>query len=60
MQALQEMLHFLPPPPPSKAILRLSSVLNLGSQPFQGPLGRSLPQEPGAMAGTVILISENN
>lgn len=60
MQALQEMLHFLPAPAPSKTILRLSSALNLGSQPFQGPLGKSLPQEPGLMAGTVVLICNND
>ena len=44
----------------STAILRSSFALNLESRDFQGSLARSLPQEPGPMAGTVILISDNN
>lgn len=57
---LQEMLHSLPASTLSKAIPRSSSVLNLGSQDFQKPSGRSLPQGAGLMAGTVILISDNS
>lgn len=53
------MLHFLPASALSKASLRFSA-LRLGSQDLQGSSDRSLSQEPGLLAGTVILISDNN
>lgn len=56
----QEMLRFLLASAPSMAVLRSSFALNLESQDFQRSLGRSLPQEPGPIAGTVILISDSS
>lgn len=44
----------------STAVLRSSFALNLESQDFQGSFGKSLPQEPGPVASTVILISDNS
>ena len=55
-----EMLRFLLASAPSMDVLRPSFALDLESQDFQGSLGRSLSQEPGPIAGTVILISDSS